>query len=267
MIPLLSRLAALTGLLLLALNCWGLLAPNDQRDAFPAAMVMPFQSAVKHLEAIALSTEPGNPGDPANPADIVRTVNTIIHQAMLDQWSRGKTRIPVQQNWLLWLAGFFDQTAVSCGLTDVDKLFSAYQMTDHRRALQRGFGICSQQVLVLAGFLDEIFGYETQVASLSGHMVLQVTLPNDAYMLADPHKGVTLPFGLDHAETHPQKVLAAYPASSIVPALYGPEGNQLVPGPAFAYNPKLYLLEKTSYYLIWIIPAGLFLPLLLTRKR
>lgn len=247
----------MAGIALLALNLWGLAAPNDQRDIFPAIDLLPYTDALANLRDIHAET----------PEGIVRQATMIVHRAMSGQWPPEPARVPARQNWILWLAGFFDQAAVSCGLTNVDDLFSVYQMTDHDRALQRGFGICSQQALVLAGFLDELHGYKSEVAVLSGHAVLQVTLPGGSLMLADPHKGVVLPFGLKHAETRPGDVEALYPPGSDIPRLYGPAGNQLAPAPARAYNPKLYLLEKTSYLLIWLVPGALMLPCLVSRIR
>jgi hypothetical protein len=110
-------------------------------------------------------------------------------------WPRNRAQVHVADNWILYLMGYMDPLLVSMGLTDVDKLFSAYQSTRYERVLRRGFGICSQHAIGYADLLETRYGIDTSIIGLEGHVVVEA----NGYLL-DPSVGITFPFGLERAE-------------------------------------------------------------------
>ncbi len=106
------------------------------------------------------------------------------------------------------------------------------ERADWRTALRLGVGFCSQQALVLVGYLRE-HGIEAEVMRLGGHVIAVATTPDGPRVL-DADYGVVLPMALSEAERSPELVrahylAAGYPAQQVelVVAMYGPEGNAI----------------------------------------
>lgn len=193
-------------------------------------------------------------------------------------WPKHEVRVAVTDNWLLWGMGYFDGVVAGLGLTNVDDLFRAYQSIDYRRALERGYGICSQNALGLASLLERRYGIEADVIVLDGHVVVEA----GGYLL-DPSVGLALPFSLAEAERreerdgeissiyaaafNPDEVTRVYGLDghlkNVTPLselgqFYDADGNQCVGG-VQRYRPKLYWVERASDWLKWVIPAFMIL--------
>ncbi len=131
------------------------------------------------------------------------------------------------------------------------------ERADWRTALRKGVGYCSQQALVLAGFLNE-HGIDSEVMRLEGHVVVTAKTSEGEWVL-DPAYGVALPFPLAEAETQSDRVRAAYRAAG-----YGPAQTEMVvdtykaPGNARYAAPLLRRTRGDGYsYLMLGVGVGL----------
>jgi len=101
---------------------------------------------------------------------------------------------------------------------------------DWRTALLLGVGYCSQQAIVLAGYLQER-GIEAVPMGLDGHVVTVARTPSGEWVL-DPDYGVVIPHSLDDLEARPELVREHYGAIGTsedrlaqLAEIYGEKGN------------------------------------------
>lgn len=104
------------------------------------------------------------------------------------------------------------------------------ERTDWRMALHVGIGYCSQQSLVLAGYLRDR-GIVCRVVALGGHVVVAANTDRGEWVL-DPSYGVVLKCSLAELELNPDRaralyLAAKYPAQQVefVLPCFGPELN------------------------------------------
>jgi len=104
------------------------------------------------------------------------------------------------------------------------------ERSDWRTALRLGVGYCSQQSLVLAGYLRER-GVKAVAMGLGGHVVATAETPEGEWVL-DPDYGVVIRRPLEALEREPDAVRAAYLAAGypaeraeLLASIFGPEGN------------------------------------------
>lgn len=194
------------------------------------------------------------------------------------EWPKHRARVAFTDNWILWSMRFVDPLLAALDLTNVEGLFRAYETIDYRRALARGYGICSQNALGFASLLKRRYDIEADVIGLEGHVVVEAK----GYLL-DPSVGLALPFDLAEAETSEERsgrVSAIY-ADAFKPddvtrvfgfdgeeetvtrfaalgQYYDPSGNQRLEGPR-GYRSKLYWFERASDWAKWIVPGILLL--------
>jgi hypothetical protein len=195
--------------------------------------------------------------------------NQIIHSGMIHYWwetglDSFRIRIPVWENWLLYLRSY------SC-----DSRYTKYQFADPRKALERGVGMCGQKSTALVGFLREE-GIDAHIIGLEGHGLVTVELERDSSALLDPDYGVYIPMGIDEIRSKPD----------LIPIYYDSGVRRLVPDPNRRQQSialirdiflkqtawidptgfSLYLgldvikFEQLSYKLKWIVPILLMVP-------
>lgn len=246
-----ANILAICGIFLFALNTWGLLSPNDLRSKCGGGKVMSYSEAKNKLEALK---------DENDPLVVSIRATEIISRAMDATCTHQLPRIPVRQNYLLYIAGYLDDLIVSAGMTNINGIFTHYRMTDADRGLRRGVGKCGQQAIVLAGIVSKELGWETDIVGLGGHIVTQFHLPNGKTVLADPLHNIVLDMPLQEAEQNIETVIAVYGDAADTARTFNPEGNTVIRGGPRGFNPKLFALEKTSYILIWLLPILMILP-------
>jgi hypothetical protein len=163
----------------------------------------------------------------------VYRLNQLVHQGMVHHVH---TRVPIWENYLLWL------------------LYPDYQFYSPERALDRGYGLCSQQAFVVGTLLSRS-GFQAKTVGLEGHVVLTVFADNE-WLVVDPDYGVVVPFGLEAAEKSPQLIRFYYrhtpDVEKIVDFYTSPENN-------FLSNTHVPDLENHRYLMAWIIPLNLLL--------
>lgn len=195
----------------------------------------------------------------------VEAVTQLVHHGMAHYWpetdadiKKYRLRVPFYENYLLYLASYVKPD-----------IYYRYEFTNHRRALERGVGLCSQLAIIETEFLRER-DVNARLIYLQGHVVLQAEVEPTVWWVLDPDYGVVIPFSLSEIEANPEVVMPYYLAESYSDELasalvnyYGPEGNILFPEDgARSYSiPKIWWTEYFAYILIWVIPAILIFPL------
>jgi len=106
-------------------------------------------------------------------------------------------RIPWWENWILYALGRLYPGE-----------YGMYEFEDPNRALERGFGYCSQVSFILHRLLHRQ-GIDAEVISFPRHVVVEAHLA-DRSILADPDFGLTLPGGVVWASANTSEVAALY---------------------------------------------------------
>jgi hypothetical protein len=241
------------GLLLLGL--WGRIDPPDYRGRF-AEPLLSYDEAIARIDDAYAA-------DGAT-ARFVAAATGIYDAATAYDWPPGLARVSVRDNWILAAMAAADPVLYLVGLKNDGLLFGQFESFRYRRALGRGFGVCSQNALGFADLLQRRYGIAVRMVGLDGHVVTQVELP-EGPMIADPSLGVTLPFGLAQAEANLPQVEARYAGSddAAIWKVYDIKGNVLAPrtGSGSYAQPfwKLDLVaafEATADYASVILPAA-----------
>jgi hypothetical protein len=212
-------------------------------------------------------------GDSRDIKRYVTDLNQAVHLGVLhcgpgEDACRRHLRIPLAHNFVLW------------GLAFVwPEEFTAYELFDHRRALDRRLGNCSQKAIILTGILHEkgirahVFGlgsYPSPRGRPDGHVVAAAQVGDDEWWVADPDYGVVLPqspaaIGNDPADAAALYARAGYGEAKVrsLAFLLEKDQNRIFdrhPG-AKGYSLKKYYFEKLTYAIIWLVPLGMMLPL------
>jgi hypothetical protein len=193
---------------------------------------------------------------------ILTQINAIVNQGIAHNWhdynvDKYHLTVPIYENYILWGTSFI-----------YPDLFVKYQFVDYHRAVERGVGLCSQEVFVETGILRER-GIKADIVGLDGHVVM--TAPVDdaqkTWWIFDPDYGVVIPNNISQIEANPELIRPYYAAvgystkkiDSLV-SYYGGVGNKVTDG-IIGYSRFRYYYEYLSYVMIWVIPAIFLLPL------
>ena len=254
------------GLFLFGLNLAGLFLPlrgpglEEEKTLFKDDITISAEEALSEL-----SRRPGEPVE-----DYVNRAVLAVNRAMAHHWSerdrdKYRLRVPARENYLLWLQAFLDPDR-----------YRLYEFADYRKAIERGLGLCSQQVLALAGALEEN-GVEAEIIVLGGHVVARVKVEDGRWITADPDYGLVIPHDVFELSARPHLVrryyrgveemyregVKGYSADELA-EIYGPEGNLRIRLGVLGYlGPERVAFERRSYLAIWLLPAILCLPLVL----
>lgn len=200
---------------------------------------------------------------PEEPDDVfVGRVCEAIHDGMAHIWmsSKGDThhlQVPIWENYLL--AGYLWVRPPNVG----------YEYLDHRKALERGIGLCSQHVIAATGVLSSN-GITARPVHLHGHMVALIERADGSHYIIDPDFGVVLPFDLETVERNPELVVPYYMTAHLNPdslsvedqarrmvKVYRKDGNVVYASIADCWGWEALLLEKGTYFAKWTLPLGL----------
>ncbi len=260
----LSILSLWLGLALLALNLAGRFIPlrSPYLGELAARQGRDASSLLSAQELLRDAMRRSGEGLP----DYLERLTHLIHRQIVPfehpvDVDRYHLRVPPWENYLLYAATF------------VMPFKGAYAFCDHRKALERGVGLCDQQAMIVDGLLEEQ-GIKSKIMSLRGH-VLSVALVDpkrDLWWVLDPTRDVVVKLDYRRVLRHPSLAAPFYQAK------YGDEigaGQAAKFGYAKArvfdrtgdYLPRRCCFEAISYYLVWIVPLGLVAPWLLMRIR
>jgi hypothetical protein len=209
----------------------------------------------------------------------MQAVNTAIAGGLAHYWPEpgeadADLPVPLWKNWLLWLVARLDPILHPLfGSARGDLL--RYEFRNADDALERGIGLCSQAGMATVQVLLDA-GVDASLVSLGGHTIATARAPDGREFILDADYGVVLPFGLAHADAHPDDVVrhyeqAGYDAATArwVADIYGSEGNRVVWGGAAGTAPGRVRLERTAQWAKWWGPVVMLAPaaLLLARRR
>jgi hypothetical protein len=193
-------------------------------------------------------------------------INKVINDGMLHYWkgpgmttkvegmSKYNIRVPVWENYLLWLPSFVKK-----------KDYKGYEFSNYKKNLERGVGLCSTSSIVLKGVLNDN-GIDASLWDIAGHVVVRAKVDENEWWILDSDYGVVVPYDTLAIQANPEIVRPAYAnlASKYKPnapdpyttdkvvRIYGKEGNHI-----YTMENKF---EYFSYWAIWIIPVIFLLP-------
>lgn len=251
----LDKVTFVIGAFLILVNIVGLYTSLDVRSSFREGAAISEQQLHD-----AIDTYDGRK------KTYVEVLTKAVHAGIIHYWldegiDKYNLRIPFHENYLLHFASYV-----------YPKYFLKYEFTDYRRAIERGIGLCSEHAIIEADVLMEK-GISSRVIELSGHVVLQAEVDDrgDEWWVLDPDYGVTIPFNISEIEENPKLIESYYSDAgydeatiALLREIFEKEGNKVVDGNgAMGYHYERWIIEQSSYVLIWIVPLVLFLPLLI----
>jgi len=187
--------------------------------------------------------------------------NDIVSKSMMHYWKnegikKYNLRVPFWENYVLWFRNSFREDR-------------RYEFLNYKKDLERGVGLCSTHSIVLKGVLL-YNGIDAALWDIAGHVVVRARVSQNEWYILDPDFGLVVPHDINEIEENPEIVRPSYArmaelykpdyndpyTTDHVIEIYGKEGNHIYSdSPAF---------EKISYVLIWLIPAILIIPFLLS---
>lgn len=189
--------------------------------------------------------------------DYALRATRIVNRGMAHYWwdagvDKYRIRIPLWENWLLYLPSLWDPA------------YFRYKFMDGRRALARGVGMCGQQSIVLLSFLQQA-GVEARAVTLRGHSLTTVEVEPGVWHMMDPDYGAHVPLSLAEIEENPERVRTHYvepfrrigrsgPELDRIVGFYGAEGNRIE---RLEERYPHHASEARAYRLKWAIPLAL----------
>ena len=190
--------------------------------------------------------------------DFAVRVNKVVNDGFAHYWKKeGITkyylRVPVWENYLLYLASYIDP-----------KKYERYEFSNYKKGLERGVGLCSSHSIVVKGVLQEN-GIKAELLDVGGrHVVVRAEFGDKAYLL-DPDFGYYVPYDTAAVTANPELVRPSYAdmASLYYKEAVDPYTTDLMVD-IFGKHKHVYdvknWFEGFSYWAIWIIPFLLIAP-------
>ncbi|MCP4923987.1 MAG: hypothetical protein GY915_08175 [bacterium] len=238
-------LCLISGLLLIAINLSGMMIGIDRRHTFEKKTL----TAQETLTQLDKSFKRHG-----RSIKFVEEANHLISKGTIYKWPFYDATVPFYENWILFSLGFLEKKILDPASRKESGRCAAYEFLNYEKALQRGFGICSQLAIIAADILHKRYSIDTYLIVLEGHVVTEARLEKESRIL-DPSADIVLPFGLEEAEKNLDIVSKTYGEKwKIFSDLYAtPNRISLEPG-VKAYRPKGYYFEKISYIAKWLLP-------------
>lgn len=201
--------------------------------------------------------------------DFAQRITYVVADGMLYYWkgvgyktnnddlSKYNLRVPVWENYLLWLPYALK-----------GKDYAGYEFSNYKKNLERGVGLCSTNSIVLKGVLNK-YGIKAELWDIDGHHVVTRALvdkeKNEWWML-DASYGIVVPFDIPAIEANPEIIRDAYKdvASKYKPNAPNAYSTDRIIGYYGSKNNHAYSMdgfkEDLMYWAKWIIPFLLMLP-------
>jgi glycosyltransferase involved in cell wall biosynthesis len=198
--------------------------------------------------------------------EYVIELNQAVNQGIAHYWrdegiDKYNIRIPFYENYLLFIASYLDPEE-----------YLKYEFVDYRKAIERGLGLCSQQVIIVSEILSEK-SIASFIIGLSGHVVLRARVDEngDEWWVLDPDYGIVMPYDINFIENNPEIVRPFYAQAGYKPQtidllekIYEREGNVVSREQgASGYQFKRWRDEPRFYFFKWAIPCILITPSLI----
>lgn len=151
------------------------------------------------------------------------------------------------ENWLLWTYA---------------KLRGRFEWVDERRSIRMGAGFCSAHAMVYNS-VASTHGLKSRIWALDGHVVNEVWLAN-GWQVVDADYGISFGKPLSQLTKEPETVYQAYLRAGRPDwsarrwrDIYLRSAGHRSFETASGYAWKAWLIESTSWILIWLIPGWL----------
>jgi hypothetical protein len=249
---------AIIGLVLLLLNLSGFVLPLRHPELATAPTGFAPNDVTLSAQQVLAEAQP-LPGE--SNEEFAHRLTLLVNQGMAHYWYSPdyNIHVPAHENWLLWLSGM------------VLPGFDNWEYIDHRRALERGVGLCSQHAVIMVGLLREA-GVNAQIVNLDYHVIARVEVAPDTWYVADADYGVLVPYDYDRiSPAIVRQFYHAYPDHwEYLGRAYQQTPSQIAPS-AVEWRVTAFQVERASYWLKWGVPGGFLLigmlPLLRTFPR
>ena len=243
----------LIGIILLLINLYGIIFPNDYRKILSQKYhknVLSYNEVIKKIDESYLKYRKSK--------KFLKQAVKFYNEGIFYVWPTNNefTTIPLRENFILYFLHYFDYIFYKYHLTNIPDAFSKFETHYYEKALRRGFGICSQNAEGLADLLYKRYGIETHIIGLLGHVILEAKINNKNFLL-DPSVGLFIPMNLEEAEnnlsgiknlykftTHPELAVFFNKEGNVVSPIIGGSGQR----------PTLAKIETISYILKWLLP-------------
>ena len=193
-------------------------------------------------------------------------INKVVNDGFIHYWKKEgidkyHLRVPVWENWILYLASYMSP-----------KTYMYYEFSNYKKNLERGVGLCSTHSTIVKGVLLDN-GIKAELLDVGGHhVVVRAELNDTTTYILDPDFGVVVPFDTLAITTNPELVRAPY---SNMASLYYTDAKDPYTTDLMVniFGKKKYVysvdnwFEYFSYWAIWIIPILLALPLAISLFR
>jgi hypothetical protein len=214
---------------------------NDFRSAFPKNKLSK-EEVVFKIDSIKKTN--------LNIVSFLSKSNLIYSKGINYAWDSKIISVPFHKNYLFFLIKL------------LNKRFSLDETTDYVYALERGFGICSQNAMAFSELLLDKYKIETYVLGLGGHVVCYYKSSLNSGFIFDPSLGIDFEININNPNL--DKIKQEYQKTEL-PNLYEfyDRNNNVLPDKpgSEGHRPKLYILEKLKYFYKYIIPLMLLVVL------
>jgi len=254
-------MAAAAGAALLALNLAGIGRSERSEALSPALSERPGELLPPD---VALSQASRRAGEPDS--TYVRRLTGLVHRSMISFYPdlrrspAFRFRVPATENYLLWSFAWLRPST-----------YRQYEYRVAERAIERGYGACSQFALATLDFLTRS-GIRASLVSLADHVVVQAVDADGRHWMLDPDYGVSAPLSLAAIAANPESVRAPYVPlvglgtrgiADSLPAAMQASFTSRPPRILGSISEPLstigavYWLERLTYFLKWAIPVAL----------
>lgn len=190
------------------------------------------------------------------------------------EWPTDAEYMPIQENWVLYVLRLADPFIARYVLNDpATRIFGNVELPTYRRAMYRGFGICSQLSMAGADLLHSRYGINAHVAGLNGHVVIQILSSQGGEWVVDPSFKVYAKGNVLEPEKLPEEFFAG---NNKIKSLYFDKKTNFISRRAgwggYSYRSSakqemLFYFVMYSYYLKWLLPLTGLAAYLVVRMR
>jgi len=190
--------------------------------------------------------------------DFAERINKVVNDGFIHYWKlegvdKYHERVPVWENYLLYIASYIDP-----------KRYMMYEFSNYKKNLERGVGLCSTHSTIVQGVLMDN-GIKAELLDVGGHhVVVRAELNDTATYILDPDFGVVVPYDTAAITSNPQLVRGPY--AEMADLYYHDAVDPYTTDfmvQIFSHKKRVYSVdnwfEYFSYWAIWLFPLLLIL--------
>jgi len=254
----LIKILFFAGLFLLVINVYGLFRTMRNPAVYSEEKTLRNRIndiSIKYPDIKELLKRMGNESN----IDFAVRINKVVNDGFIHYWKpegieKYHLRVPVWENWMLYLASYISP-----------KTYKYYEFSNYKKNLERGVGLCSTHSTIVKGVLLEN-GIKAELLDVGKHhVVVRAELNDTATYILDPDFGIVVPHDTLAITANPELVRAPYAnmASLYYSDAKDPYTTDIMVN-IFGKKKYVYSVENRfenfSYWAKWIIPFLLAFP-------